>query len=115
MKYNTHTLVDSFDLKFDSADPKNGSLYIACNNSLADILIGDLRTRALWLEGGASVIKEDQKDAYKAGLIFVAAEDYMSGDETLVLARFNHPKYPSDSSRWAEWIATADQLFGRTK
>jgi hypothetical protein len=115
MGYNTHTIIDFFDLKFDSADPKNGNLYIACNNSLLDILIGDLRARSLWLEGGVSVVKEDQKDAYKAGLIFLDAMGYHSGNETLVMTRFDHPKYLSDSLRWVEWLEVADQLFMRSK
>ena len=34
MEYNTQAIVYFYDLKFDSSDPKNGSLYIGCNNDL---------------------------------------------------------------------------------
>ena len=74
-----------------------------------------LRTRSLWAETGFSVVKEDQKNGYKAGLIFVDAVGYYYGSEDLVLTRFDHPMYPYDGSRWAEWLDVADHLFMRSK
>ncbi len=53
--------------------------------------------------------------AYKDGLIFVAAIAYRAGPEHVVIARFDHPKFPSDTKRWEAWVDFLDARHERAR
>lgn len=103
-------IVDDYDLYFDGGDPLNGSLYLCVARGTAkpDAALAALRNAGLWSGETEKQVADDQREAYKAGLKFVAAVRCRAGAEDLLLARFDHPKFPSDPARWAAWLATFD-------
>ena len=110
--WTIETLVDGTRMFFDAADKRNGSLYVCdVGGGLAgSALIGSLREAGLWSAAEPKVIADEQKVAYKAGLQFVEACEYTLAGKRVVLLRCDHPKFPSDAARFAQWQAVASSL-----
>lgn len=112
--FNTAVLLDDYDLSFDPADKLNGSLYVCVPRGSAapEAVITHLRTAGLWSTETRQV-GDDQRQAYKDGLEFVAAIAFNSDPQPFVLARFDHPKFPSDAGRFDAWLDCLDSTHER--
>jgi len=113
--FSSATIVDNYDLSFDSGDPKNGSLYLGVlrGSATPGAAMAALRSAALWSDAAPKQVADDQREAYKSGLQFVAAVAYEGPGGELLLARFDHPKFPSDGERWAAWLKVFDASHAR--
>ena len=95
-------------LTFDPGDKANGSLYL-CDPSggkqaqTVDLAIAALRQGSLWSSQDPKQVRDDQRQAYEDQLEFVEAVAVTVGGAGLVLARCNHPKFPSSAERFAGW------------
>jgi hypothetical protein len=109
------TLIDHHVLSFDPGDRLNGSLYLGSPTvgGTFDVsaAISALRAAALWSAAAPKTVAAEQKQAYKDQLQLVEAVAYADG---FILARFDHPKFPSDATRWGEWVAFFDARHART-
>ena len=118
-EFNSASIVDLYDLTFDPGDQRNGSLYLCtprrASASTPDEALALLRAAGLWSETPAKTVPDEQRQAYKDGLIFVAAIAYLAGVDHLVLARFDHPKFPSDTRRWEAWVDFFDARYERCR
>ena len=95
-------------LTFDPGDKSNGSLYLCdpSNGQHAEMVeqaIRVLRAQALWSAQDAKQVRDDQRQAYEAQLVFVEAAEFTCGGAQLVLARCDHPKFPSSADRFSAW------------
>jgi hypothetical protein len=109
--FSTAGLVDDYDLTFDPGDPRNASLYLCTPRGApgdASEWVKLMRAAGLWSETPEKSVPDAQRGAYREGLIFVAAIPYRVGSGHLVLARFDHPRFPSDSQRWEAWVDLFD-------
>ena len=117
VEFSSQVIVDGYDLTFDPGDPLNGSLYLCTlRDSLATApaqMLTPMRGADLWSADVEKQVANDQRQAYKDGLEFVAAVAYRSNAEHVVIARFNHPKFPSDNGRWQAWINFFDGSYER--
>ena len=113
-EFNNAVIVDDYDLAFDPGDKLNGSLYL-CTPRGSAATRPDGAIAALWSEVAPKSVPDEQRQAYKDGLIFVAAIAYRAGAEHLVIARFDHPKFPSDSKRWEAWVDFFDARQERAR
>jgi len=113
--FDTATILDHYDLRFDAGDRANGSLYLCTPRGAArpDDALTLLRAQGLWSADAEKVVADEQRQAYKDGLRFVAAVAYRAVDGHVVLARFDHPKFPSDVARWQAWLACFDAAHER--
>lgn len=111
-EFSSETIVDHYDLTFDPGDKLNGSLYLCTPRGAADIRpepwVAALREAGLWSAEPSKSVPDEQRQAYKDGLIFVAAIAWRAGSGHIVLARFDHPKFPSSSERWEAWVDFCD-------
>ncbi len=101
-------LIDSHELYFDAAEPRNASLYLCLPSGedsavLARQLIASLCAAGLWSAAPAKQVADEQRDAYKAGLELLELTRFVYKGQSLHIARCDHPKFPSDADRWAEW------------
>jgi hypothetical protein len=106
---STASIVDGCDLRFDAGDKANGSLYVCTPRGAPapDALIAALRTAGLWSQDAVKQVEDGQRQAYRDGLEFVAAAAFRGADGEVLLARFDHPKFPSDGARWQAWLEIA--------
>lgn len=109
------TLVDGFELCFDTGDGRNASLYLAPgrgggHETVAGLAVERLRAAGLWSATGPKWVTEAQRPAYRAQLRLLAAARWRQDDAELLLARCDHPKFPSDAERWRDWIAALDAV-----
>lgn len=115
--FTSETVVDHYDLCFDPGDKRNGSLYLCTPRGSSATSpaawIADLREAGLWSGETPKQVPDEQRQAYKDGLVFVAAIAYVAGSEHIVIARFDHPKFPSDSARWEAWVDHCDVRHAR--
>ena len=107
MGLSKETIIDGYALTFDPGDKRNGSLYLCepleTTGSLALAeLIDGMRAAGLWSEAEAKQVPDEHRPAYKAQLVLLAAGRYKAAGEFLI-ARFDHPQYPSDDGRWQAW------------
>ena len=115
---NPHALIDEHTLVFDPADKANGSLYLAIPLSHPEALdlsaaLQALRTAGLWSAEPEKTVPDTHKPAYKEQMVFVEAVHYQGAGGVFTLARFDHPKFPSDANRWAAWKTHFDQQHAR--
>jgi hypothetical protein len=114
---DNESILEAYDLSFDPADKRNGSLYLCTPRGSAltrpDAWIAGLREAGLWSPEPPRQVPDEQRQAYRDGLVFVAAVAYAAGPEHVLLARFDHPKFPSDSERWEAWIDHCDVRHAR--
>jgi hypothetical protein len=111
-------IIDRHDMTFDPGDPLNGSLYIC--RALAepraekcDSIIEALRSDGLWSDEDPKDIPPVHREAYKTQLKFVAMQSYKVRDGELMIARFDHEKFPSSESRWESWKSKFDARYTR--
>ena len=118
-EFNSAVIVDHYDLAFDAGDKLNGSLYLCtargAGGNLAQGWITALQGAGLWSDTPHKSVPDEQRQAYKDGLIFVAAIAYRAGLEHIVIARFDHPKFPSDTRRWEAWVDFLDARHERSR
>jgi hypothetical protein len=106
MNWNGTVLINENTLTFDAGDPANGSLYLCSAPGTApDAAVARLRGAGLWSSQPAKQVKDEQKPAYAAQMTFVEAAEATLADGRIVLARFDHPKFPSSAERFAAWKA----------
>lgn len=113
--FDTAVIVDHYDLRFDAGDRANGSLYLCTPRDSAppDAALALLRASGLWSADAEKSVADEQRQAYKDGLRFVAAVAYRTDNGHFVLARFDHPKFPSDAARWQAWLTCFDAGYER--
>ena len=114
---DTAAIVDHHEMVFDAGDTQNGSLYVclALGSAAAHPVIDALRGAGLWSDDAPKQVSEDQRPAYRDGLRYVDAAVFADGEQAFLLARFDHPKFPSDSTRWGEWLACVGALYERQR
>ncbi len=112
------SLIDGFQMSFDPGDPRNGSLYlcepldrVAPFDHGAEI--ARLRAAGLWSQTAEKQVPDSQRDAYKAQLELVEITRYAGPGGHFAIARFDHPKFPSETSRWEAWQAFFDSRYAR--
>lgn len=108
-------IIDRHDLAFDPGDKRNGSLYLGTpreggGNFDVAASLGALRTAGIWSDATPKTVPDEQRQAYKDQLQLVDAVAYDAG---FILARFDHPKFPSDATRWQEWLTFFDNRHAR--
>jgi hypothetical protein len=100
-------LIRDNELRFDGGDKLNGSLYLcrpsASSPAAADAGIERLRAAGLWSAQPAKKVEDAQKAAYIEQMIFVESQAITMGGESLILARYDHPKFPSSAERFGAW------------
>lgn len=111
-------IIDNHDLSFDPGDPRNGSLYLCRERHQSrtlhcDAIIEKMRACELWSSDGVKEVPDEHRDAYKQQLTFVEQVSYEVADSTILIARFDHEKFPSDPARWEQWKAHLDAEFTR--
>ena len=118
-EFSNAVIVDTYDLAFDPGDKLNGSLYLGTlrgtTTNHAENWIAPLRAGGLWSDTPHKNVPDEQRQAYKEGLILVAAIAYCAAAEHIVIARFDHPKFPSDTKRWEAWVDFLDARHERAR
>ncbi|MSR15510.1 MAG: hypothetical protein EXR86_13315 [Gammaproteobacteria bacterium] len=112
-------IIDRHVLTFDPVDKRNGSLYLGepleedSGLHLASTL-RELRAAGLWSEQPEKQVPDAHRAAYREQLSLVDVVSYSGAAGGFLIARFDHPKFPSDEARWNEWVAYFDAHFTRT-
>ncbi len=109
-------IIDHHTLTFDPGDKRNGSLYLGTppgsgGNFDVTATLSAMRQAGLWSSTPPKTVGDDQKQAYKEQLKLVDAVEYDAG---FLVARFDHPKFPSDGARWQAWLTFFDQRHARS-
>ena len=110
-------LINHHELSFDPGDPLNASLYVctargdANRDQAASQVLAQLRAAALWSDVAPKQVPDEHRAAYREQLRFVAAASYATPAGTVIIARFDHEKYPSNDERWHSWLATMDAHY----
>ena len=117
--HSNESIIDGHELSFDASDPRNGSLYLCeplgKNGSiLTSSLLDALRDAGIWSTDAPKSVPEDHRSTYKEQLVLVETAAYRQADTAFLIARFDHPKYPSDGERWDAWTAFFDSRFEQT-
>jgi hypothetical protein len=102
------TVIRDTTLTFDPGDKFNGSLYLcdpsgASQSQALDQAIALLRGAGLWSSQLPKQVRDDQKAAYETQLQFVEAVDITVAGAQIVIARYDHPKFPSSADRFDAW------------
>jgi hypothetical protein len=106
--YSGTALIRETTLSFDGGDPQNGSLYLSTPpgaDEAARAAVEALRAAGLWSADPAKQVKDEQREAYATQMRFVEAVEVRVGGRPVVLARYDHPKFPSSAARFAAWQA----------
>ena len=103
------TIIDQHELSFDPGDKRNGSLYLGVSRAGGSTLdvaatIAALRAAGLWSEAEPRTVPDEHRQAYKDQLVLVDSARH-GGPQGFIIARFDHPKFPSDAERWQAWRA----------
>lgn len=106
--WTASTIIHGTAMSFDGGDKLNGSLYLCVPASSAHPAgatgaIATLRAAGLWSAEEPKSVRDDQKSAYEQQLQFVEAVEVAGKSGPLVLARFDHPKFPSSAERFTAW------------
>lgn len=99
-------IIKDWRLTFDPGDARNGSLYLCSKIGAEDALqnaIDQLRSAGLWSAETPKEVEADKKAAYSEQLVFIDAAGIALQGKTLLLARYDHPKFPSDEQRYQDW------------
>lgn len=116
---NIDAVIDNHELSFDVADKRNGSLYVCEPRGLAGTimtqdLLAALRKSELWSDDEPTSVPDEQRNAYKEQLTLVETAPYKQEEVGFLIARFDHPRYPSDGERWDAWKGFFDARFEQT-
>ena len=108
--WTASSIIHGTAMSFDGGDKLNGSLYLCApfgdaNPAITGDAITALRAAGLWSMDEPKSVRDDQKSAYEQQLQFVEAVEVGGRFGPLVLARFDHPKFPSSPERFAAWKA----------
>lgn len=112
------SIIDDHELTFDPGDPANGSLYL-CEPRIAGsgldraAVLAKLRAAGLWSDQAEKQVPDAHRQAYKDQMQFVEAAGYRTSAGQFLIARFDHPKYPSSAARWQAWLAFFDRAYSR--
>ena len=111
-------IIDDHELSFDPGDPQNGSLYLCeARNGGSGLdraaVLAKLRAAGLWSAEPEKQVPDAHRQAYKDQMQFVEATVYRTASGAFLIARFDHPKYPSSAARWQAWQAFFDREFTR--
>lgn len=111
-------IIDGHTLTFDPGDKLNGSMYLAESSGTSseinpDKIISAMRSAQLWSESAPKQVAIEQRQEYKDQLVLVDAIRYRANDVQFAIARFDHPKFPSDDGRWSEWQRFFDARYSR--
>lgn len=111
-------IIDQHVLTFDPADKANGSLYVGEPLDGASGLhlqteLAALRAAGLWSAEPEKQVPDAHKGAYKEQMVLVDVVSYGAEGGSFLIARFDHPKFPSDAARWAAWQQHFDARFTR--
>lgn len=109
-------IIDTYDLTFDPGDKRNGSLYLGTPRGKTSTLdvpatLDALRAAGLWSDVEPKTVPDEHRQAYKDQLNLLQVLHY-GGDTGYLIARFDHPKFPSDAARWEAWRAFFARLNG---
>ena len=95
-------------ITYDAGDKANGSLYL-CDptggqqKQIVEKVIRNLRGNWLWSAEEPKHVRDDQRKAYEEQLSFIEAMEFVMDGSTLVIARCEHPKFPSSAERFSAW------------
>lgn len=108
-----HSLINETLMTFDPGDPANGSLYLCdlSRGSEPDKIahaIRLLKSSKLWSDVSPKQVEEAQKPLYAAQLEM--KDIYVVPASGLILARFDHPRFPSNPNRFEQWKAAISTL-----
>ncbi len=109
--FTKNEIIEQYSLTFDPGDKRNGSLYIGYKREGdfdLTLLIAALRAENIWSADAFKQVADEHRAAYKEQLDFVEAFSYKIDGATLLIARFDHPQYPSDEERWQAWVQFFD-------
>ena len=105
-EYSNAVIVDNYDLAFDPGDKLNGSLYFCTLRGTtanhAENWIAPLRAGALWSDTPHKTVPDEQRQAYKDGLIFVAAIAYRAGHRDRCATRPGSDARAPVAARWRD-------------
>ena len=73
--------------------------------------LGALRAAGLWSDTEAKTVPDEHRQAYKDQLVLVDCARF-GGASGFIIARFDHPKFPSDAERWDAWRVFFTQHHG---
>jgi hypothetical protein len=111
-------IIDSYQLYFDADDKNNGSLYIGVpldhdgQTSAVEPIVKKMRERAIWSETSLKSVPDEHRSAYKEQLELLDVRSYVDQNNVaLIVARFDHQKFPSNADRWSDWLAFFDAQF----
>ena len=110
------SIIDQHDLTFDPGDKRNGSLYLGvarAGGSTLDLAatLAALRAAGLWSDTEPKTVPDEHRQAYKDQLALVDSARF-GGAQGFIIARFDHPKFPSDAERWNAWRTFFTQHHG---
>jgi len=101
-------IVNKYDLYFDQGDLSNASLYLGSLAGTHDTAIyaaiSRLHKENLWSGQPAKKVADAQRSVYAEQMRFIACVELQTKEGVLVLARYTHPKFPSDDFRWNKWL-----------
>ncbi len=114
------TIVGEYDLIFDPGDPSNNSLYLCEPLSGesgidSDDVITEMVTAELWSAEEPKHVPDELRPAYGEQLELVEAVEYAEASGGFLIARFDHPDYPSDEVRWEAWKQFFDNHYTRAE
>jgi hypothetical protein len=102
-------IVYQHELYFDPADKRNGSLYLCAvpgtPAAAVEKSIEALRAGGLWSSEPYKTVPAEHKKNYAEQMLFKSCAQFDNGVTTLLAARYDHPKFPSDAARWSEWLS----------
>ncbi len=112
------SIFDLYNVSFDPGDRTNGSLYICDpldrpSGIVLDEVVTKMRDARIWSDHDASHVPEKYKEQYKRELVLKEVVTYKTQNGDFLVARYNHPKYPSHDSRWANWLHHFDSQYKR--
>jgi hypothetical protein len=104
------------DLYFDAGDASNASLYLCApsgtSTDVVESIIESLRAVSLWSQQPYKVVPESHKKDYATQMRFIACAQFRSRSIDLLIARYDHSKFPSDAARWSAWLVAIDTELG---
>jgi hypothetical protein len=115
-KLSKEQIINEHDLTFDPGDTLNGSLYICVPKDVQSpvdlsVLLSQMREGHIWSQDAEKSVPDEHRQAYKDQLDLNEVVEYVTDEGKLVIARFDHPKYPSDEGRWSDWRQFFDNRF----
>ena len=117
IELSTAHIVDNYRLCFDGGDMVNASLYVCTPGAGTQVhaVVDHLVAAGLWSAEPPKLVGDDQRSAYRDGLEFVDAAVFADGATHFVLGRFDHPKFPSDDTRWRAWLDAVAAAYERRR